>query len=109
MKTTTQTGLAKWIGKGIKRFDRIWADSSHAVRVTRRAASLDNWAETRPACYPLAWGAETGRFSFEIEAALLAMSPAAFAQAALDIAEVGGSVSTMYEAWRAVAMRRLAA
>lgn len=94
--------MAKWIGREIAGYDRIWAKSSLAQRAERRAAALDIFEPTRPAAYALAWGVGTGRSSAEFDAALVSMSAPRFAQTALDIAEAHGgkSVRDVWDAWK---------
>ena len=108
MKTSD---TAKWIGRGIAKIDRTWTSSSLVQRAQGRAAALDNFEATRPACYALAWAMGSGRTSAEFDAALVALSAPRFAQIALDIAaaHAGKSVRDIWEAWKgAVAIKRAA-
>jgi len=75
-------------------------------RLAARAEALIGCDASRPAHYALVWAISTGRLSSEMVAALLAMSARAFARAALKIAaDVGGhGVSTIYAAWRSLAI-----
>lgn len=102
---------AKWIGREIAKFDRIWSDSSLAQRAERRAATLDNFEATRPVCYALAWAISSGRTSAEFDAALVALTGPRFAQVALDIAAQHGgkSVRDMWDAWKAAIQSKTAA
>lgn len=79
---------------------------SAVQRLGARVAVLAGHDVTRPAHYALAWAIDTGRFSYEMEAAIRDMGAAAFARAAIKIAaDLGGhAVCEIYEAWRGLAI-----
>lgn len=102
---------AKWLGKEIRGFDRIWKDSSLATRVAQRVGVLDLFEIVRPVHYSLAWALGTGRTSVEFDAALDAMPASAFATLALSLAVSHGtqSVRDQWEAWKSAVMAMEAA
>lgn len=95
--------LAKGIGRQIAKVDRVHTRhrSSRAEHAIARATALDVFEATRPAAYAITWYIHTGRSTPEFDAAFIALSPARFAQIAIDIAAGGLSVREQSEQWAA--------
>lgn len=100
-RTAEQNDAVVALTKLVAKIDRIWAKDSKAVRIERRAATIDAVAGAREAAYSLSWLVDTGRLSAEQEAQILGMSPRRFAVRAVEIASTPACVSDRADMWRA--------